>query len=105
VFELAPSTPSVLIDLASAYFQSAEANQHRASDYATAIELLDQALKSTPDDPVALFNRAIVFERMGLGDRAIEDWQHYLKVDPDSGWASEARNRLADIQRSNAKTP
>ena len=101
--ELAPSAPLLMIDLASAYFENAEVNQHRASDYSEALQLLDQALKLAPNDPVALFNRAIVYERMDLPDRAIEDWHRYLRVDPDSGWASEARNRLSRIERTNNK--
>ena len=103
--EIAPGTPSLMTDLASAYFESAEANQRRARDYAAAIDLLDRALKSKPDDPVALFNRAIVYERMGLPDRAIGDWQHYLRVDRDAGWISEARKRLANVERNLPKTP
>ncbi len=101
---LAPGTPSLMRDLASAYFESAEANQHRASDYAAAIDLLDKALQAAPDDPVALFNRAIVYERMNLHTRAIEDWKHYLRVDPNGGWASEARERLAKAEQENTKT-
>src|SRR5258708_2944064 len=99
--ESGPETTSLLTDLASAYFESAEANQRRQSDYSTSLQLLDKALKSRPDDPIALFNRAIVSERMGLRERAIEDWRHYLRVDSGSGWSSEARQRLADVERQN----
>jgi hypothetical protein len=97
--DLAPRTPGLRTDLASAYFESGEANQHRTSDYAAAIDLLDQALKSTPDDPVALFNRAILYERMDLRNKAIEDWRHYLRVDGNSEWASEAKTRLSKLER------
>lgn len=96
--QLGPESPSLIIDLASAYFESAEANQHRRSDYAAAADLLDRVLRSSPGDPVALFNRAIVYGRMGEGDKAIADWNSYLKVDRDSAWASEAKQRLTATQ-------
>src|SRR5262245_38724024 len=58
-----PDSPSLMIDLASAYFQCAEA-ERRESDYAGAVGLLNKALEAKPDDPVALFNRAIIYQRM-----------------------------------------
>jgi tetratricopeptide (TPR) repeat protein len=102
--DLAPGTPALMRDLASAYFESAETN-HRASDYAAAIDLLDKVLQSAPDDPVALFNRAFVYERMNVRSRAIEDWKHYLRVDPNGGWALEVRRLLAGVEHETPKTP
>ena len=97
--KLQPDSPSLMTDLASAYFERAEAN-HDAAGYGAAADLLSRALKAAPDDPVALFNRAIVYERMHLYDRAIEDWQRYLRVDSGSSWTPEARKRLADVEQS-----
>jgi tetratricopeptide (TPR) repeat protein len=88
-----------MTDLASAYFERAEAN-NRMTDYAAAVELLNRALKASPDDPVMLFNRAVVEERMHLYDLAIQDWQRYLRVDSGSGWTVEAKKRLADVERA-----
>jgi RNA polymerase sigma factor (sigma-70 family) len=92
-----PDSPSLLIDLASAYFQRAEALD-RAIDYGTAIELLGKALAARPNDPIALFNRAIAYERMFLPLQAIADWEQYLRVDPNGAWAAEARQRLAALR-------
>jgi tetratricopeptide (TPR) repeat protein len=100
--KLEPVAPSLLTDLASGYFERAEANRSEA-DYRTAADLLSRALKAAPDDPIALFNRAIVYERMHLNDQSIADWQRYLRVDTGSSWTPEARKRLADVQR--IKTP
>lgn len=94
-----PDSPSLMTDLASAYFQRAEA-EHRESDYAAAAALLDKALRAKPDDAVALFNRAILHDRMGAYDQAIADWQRYLRVDPAGSWTSEAKTRLADSEKS-----
>lgn len=96
--EAQPGSPPLLRDLATAYFQRAEA-QDRAIDYGEAIELLGEALAKQPDDPVALYNRAIAAEKMFLYQRAIEDWEHYLRVDPGGPWAGEARQRLDDLKK------
>ena len=92
-----PDSPPLLIDLATAYFQRAEAG-NRAIDYGQAIELLSRSLAKRPDDRVALFNRAIALEKMYVYNEAIRDWEHYLRVDPDSKWAAEARRRLNQLQ-------
>jgi tetratricopeptide (TPR) repeat protein len=97
--KLQPDSPSLLTDLASAYFERDEANPN-AAGHVPAADLLSKALKAAPDDPVALFNRAIVYERMHRYDQSIEDWQHYLRVDPGSSWTPEARTRLADVEKS-----
>lgn len=101
--EVQPDSPGFLTDLASAYFERAEATG-RDIDYGTAFDLLSQALKVRPDDPVVLFNRAVISERMKLFDQAIDDWEHYLKIDPDGGWAKEARERLESIRKKKVGT-
>ena len=98
-FTLQPDSPLLMTDLASAYFERGEANESMA-DYTAALELEIRALKIMPDDPVALFNRAIVYERLHLYNQAIEDWRHYLRVDHNSTWLLEARQRLAALGTS-----
>jgi len=88
--ELGPNSPALLIDLATAYFQRAQA-EDKKDDLGAAYEYLSQALKLRPDDPVALFNRAIVAEHQSLYHQALDDWDRYLQVDPRSDWAGEAR--------------
>lgn len=92
-----PDSSKLLTDLASAYFERAEADD-RPSDYGSAIEYLGKAMAKSPDDPVALFNRAIVCERMFLYTQAKEDWEHYLQIDLRGEWADDARKHLAAIQ-------
>ena len=93
-----PDSAPLLIDLATAYFQRAEAGD-RAIDYGQAVELLSRALEKRPDDPVALFNRAIALEKLYVYNEAIRDWEHYLRVDSRSEWAAEARRRLEELQK------
>ncbi len=96
--ELEPHSPALLTDLATAYFQRAQ-QEDRKDDLGAAYEYLSQALKLHPDDPVALFNRAIVAEHQFLYHQALDDWEHYLRVDANSQWGEEARNR-ADAVRA-----
>ncbi len=99
--QIAPKSPEILTDLATAYFQQGE--------YAAAYESLSQVLALRPNDPLALFNRALVSEHQFLYRQALDDWEHYLRVDPSSEWASEARQnveavraKLRDHDRSHA---
>jgi CHAT domain-containing protein len=93
-----PASSAFLTDLATAYFERAEATG-RMLDYGSAIEILGRVLAKTPDDPVALFNRALSAERILLLHQAEDDWKHYLKVDRRSGWAEEATRHLAEVER------
>jgi len=91
--ELEPNAPSLLIDLGSAYVQRA-ASGGQPADYGQGIEMLGRALAQVPDDPVALYNRAIASERVFLYSQAIADWEQYLRVDATGDWAEDARRRL-----------
>ena len=95
--ELEPHSPALLTDLATAYFQRAQ-QEDRKEDFGAAYEHLSQSLKLRPDDPVALFNRAIVAEHQFLYRQALDDWEHYLRVDPGSQWGEEARNRANAVR-------
>lgn len=99
--ELEPHSPGLLTDLATAYFQRAQ-QEDRKDDLGAAYEYLSQALRLYPDDPVALFNRAIVAEHQFLYHQALDDWDRYLQVDPRSDWTGEARE-AADRLRTKLK--
>jgi CHAT domain-containing protein/cytochrome c-type biogenesis protein CcmH/NrfG len=99
--ELSPDSPELMVDLASAYFQRAQ-TEDRPQDYGAAFEYLSKVLAKRPDDPVALFNRAIVSEHQFLYHQALDDWEHYLRVDARSEWADEARSH-ADAVRLKLK--
>jgi CHAT domain-containing protein len=89
----------ILVDLATAYFQRAEVEEHRAIDYNMAAEKLGQAIQYDGALAVAFFNRALVYERLFLYPAAIADWKRYLSLDPHGPWADEARARLAELGR------
>jgi CHAT domain-containing protein/tetratricopeptide (TPR) repeat protein len=95
--ETQPDSPSLLTDLGSAYFVRAE-SANRPIDYGNAIESFGKALAKSPEDPIALFNRALACEHMFLYTQAVDDWEHYLHVDPQSEWADDARRRLSALR-------
>ena len=93
-----PDSLLVQIDLATAHFERAEKEQ-RPIDYGTAVELLGKVLAKSPDNAVALFNRALTYEKLSAYHEALADWERYLKIDPKGGWAEEARRRRDAVAR------
>jgi CHAT domain-containing protein/tetratricopeptide (TPR) repeat protein len=94
--EAQPDDPSLLTDLGSAYYVRAESGD-RPIDYGNAVQSFGKALAKSPNDTIALFNRALACERLFLYTQAVDDWQHYLRVDPQGDWSSDARARLAAL--------
>jgi CHAT domain-containing protein len=90
--------PSLLTDLASGYFERAEATGKDA-DYGQAIELLGNVLDKNPHDEVALFNKALVLEKLRLNSQAVDTWEEYLHLFPHGSWADEAKSHESDVQR------
>ena len=105
--DLNPNSPGVLSDLATAFTQRGD-TEGRPIDYGQAIELLGRALQQDPGYKIALFNRAVVEERLDLFEEARKDWENYLRLDPQGGWAVEARQRLEALlqkQRTSSTLP
>ncbi|HEY2116461.1 MAG TPA: hypothetical protein VGJ51_15295 [Candidatus Angelobacter sp.] len=92
------ATPSLEIDLAASYFERDSRNDH--PDLQRTLSLLSEVLSkpdlNRDDRASALFNLAIVYEKTQLWDSAVDTWEKYLKVDPSSGWAAEARQHLRE---------
>lgn len=65
-----------------------------SGDLSGALAELNLALAADPASREALFNRALVFEKLKQDDRARADWQSYLQLDSRSAWAEEARRNL-----------
>ena len=62
-----------------------------------AVEVLSRVLQKRPEDPVALFNRALTLAKLLCFREASADWNRLLKVEPAGEWAAEARKRLAEV--------
>jgi CHAT domain-containing protein len=94
-----PEDAGAWSDLAAAHYELG-VKLGRASQYPEALAAADRALKLDPRLPDALFNRALVLERLGLVDDARAAWRRYLDVDAASPWANEARRRLVALPAS-----
>jgi CHAT domain-containing protein/tetratricopeptide (TPR) repeat protein len=80
-------------DLAAAYHEAAL--RYDAPElFSDALASCDRALAHNAQFPEALFNRALMIERLGLRTDARKAWVRYLETDADSGWADEARAHL-----------
>ena len=88
--------PAVWSDLAVALHETA-LHEDAPELLADALSASDRALSLQPQFPEALFNRAIVLERLGLRDDAREAWERYLASDSTSEWAAEARVHLTAL--------
>ncbi|MGA8809924.1 MAG: CHAT domain-containing protein, partial [Thermoanaerobaculia bacterium] len=64
---------------------------------AEALAAADAALRIDPQSHEALFNRALIIERLGLRDQARTAWERYLSQDTNSEWAQEARAHLRGL--------
>jgi tetratricopeptide (TPR) repeat protein len=83
----------ILSDLSAAYLvRAAQISQRQ--DLAKSLTLADRAVKANPNLAEAWYNRAIALERLELVTEARGAWRDYLKVDQQSGWATEARQHL-----------
>jgi tetratricopeptide (TPR) repeat protein len=92
-----PVTSGLLVDAASAYFQRGAATGSE-NDRATALEYLRHADELAPDDPVVLFNEAVVMEDRGQLMNAVETWNRYLHFERDSRWLGDGRRRLQALE-------
>jgi CHAT domain-containing protein len=88
-----PDVPDVWNDLAAAQYTAAT-RLPAPSLLPEALASVDRALRINPKHAEALFNRALVLERLGLTQQARTAWERYLGVDGSSPWAVEARSRL-----------
>lgn len=88
-----PRNAALRNDLGVAEYTAAVRNDS-SDGYAEALAAFDAALKIDPESTEALFNRALTLERLGLAASAREAWERYLRVDPSSKWAAEARAHL-----------
>jgi CHAT domain-containing protein/Flp pilus assembly protein TadD len=100
--EVAQPSAEVWTDLSVAYGLNAE-RSNEPSDFAASVEYATRALHAQPDYSRALFNRALAFERLHMVDRAIEDWESFLKYEKDEAWKKEGRRRLDDLRKSHAR--
>jgi len=91
-----PSSAPLLLDLAIAYFGQGEQTRSQES-YEKSRDLLGSVLQREPTNTVALFNRALVYERLNAKDKAADDWKTFLKTEKDVHWLAEGQKKLTDL--------
>ncbi len=62
--------------------------------YPAAVRAFRKTLDLAPRHRKAQYSLASALEKMGEVSSAISAWQRYLEIDPDSEWATRARQRL-----------
>jgi CHAT domain-containing protein len=107
-FEMAqaldPNLPGLTFDLASAYFELAESTG-QSLNYAHAIDLYSQHLQKVHgDDPVALYNRALCWERTAVPHQAVADLQAALALETDPHWRQEIQSHLDRLRQTSAQS-
>jgi tetratricopeptide (TPR) repeat protein len=93
-----PVTSDLLVDDAAAYYQRGAATGNE-NDRATALDSLRRADELAPDDPLVLFNEAVVMEDRGQVMNAIETWNRYLRFERDPRWLAEGQRRLDALEQ------
>ncbi|HEY6138357.1 MAG TPA: CHAT domain-containing protein [Thermoanaerobaculia bacterium] len=101
--ESLPDDAKIRNDLAAAELAAAERTR-AASLIPAALADADAALRIDARLAEALFNRALILERMGLAQAARDAWQRYLEIDPSSKWAEEAREHLARLPATTSES-
>jgi CHAT domain-containing protein len=95
--ELDPHSVPSLLGLGVTYFQIAENGARQK--YGDALETLGEALELDPANQVAIFDRAIVEERIYCFGQAAKDWKKYFQTPNEPGWKQEAANHMDRVER------
>jgi tetratricopeptide (TPR) repeat protein len=92
-----PVTSSLLLDDGMAYYLRGAATGSE-NDRATALDNLRRADELAPNDPVILFDEAIVMEDRGQMMNAVETWNRFVQFETDPKWRQEGRQRLQSLE-------
>src|SRR5215203_878817 len=89
----APGESPWLTDLSVAQFAAADA-EGKPYLFLQALDTAQQALRLNPRSPEAIFNVAVVAERLHLTLTAQKAWEDFLDVETDPQWRQEAEQQL-----------
>jgi CHAT domain-containing protein/cytochrome c-type biogenesis protein CcmH/NrfG len=100
-----PNDPQLQSDIGATLLELGQSPEegHRLRYYAEALQHLNRALELNSSLPEALFNRALVFQKMKLLPQAKEGWRKYLEIDATSPWANEANQNLKQLEEQEKK--
>jgi CHAT domain-containing protein/tetratricopeptide (TPR) repeat protein len=97
--EQKPEDPDLLADLGMAHALRAETLADRGVDFGYAIDYLLRSLRAKPKSRETVFNLALVYEKMSMVEKAIDEWREYLRLDPSGRWHEEAQGRLSRLEQ------
>jgi CHAT domain-containing protein/tetratricopeptide (TPR) repeat protein len=93
----APNDAALHSDLGTALMEKGKLGSESGGNmelFGRSLERLNLALELDETALQALFNRALLYQRMNLPSQAKADWLKYLEKDPRSRWAEEAKENL-----------
>jgi CHAT domain-containing protein len=99
-----PNNAQIHSDLGAALLEKGKVEESKENkgtsgiNFAESLEHLSKALQLDKASLPALFNRALLYEKMQLPRKALEDWKEYLKQDSNSGWADEAKKKIQELE-------
>jgi CHAT domain-containing protein len=82
--------PRFHADSAAAYYVRAQ-REDSVADLLSALEAGDRAVSAAPAVAAGHFNYALTLQELGLYGQAMQSWDAFLKLEPQGGWAAEAR--------------
>jgi CHAT domain-containing protein len=94
---LAKSKDATLLSDASAIYLARAKARRIPADSISALEAAERAWKLAQRPEIA-WNRALATESQHVIPAAIAAWDDYLRLDPKSPWAAEARMRIAKLR-------
>lgn len=110
--KITPDDAKLQSDLGALYLEKAEIaetlenGEEFFKNADSALRHLNRALEIDPNQVEALFNKALLLQKMGITNQAVEAWEKYLEKDSSSPWADEARRNLEILkQQSLAPKP
>ncbi|MEZ5331859.1 MAG: hypothetical protein R2991_07350 [Thermoanaerobaculia bacterium] len=99
-----PADAALWSDLAAARLLRAERTAS-SYDLLGALDAAERALESDPDRVEALFNRALVLEKLGLLGLAEGAWGRFVETEADPAWRREGEGRLARVRGERESAP
>lgn len=87
-------------NLGASYLEKAkfQSGLEKSVSLEKALANLNSAIKIQNSQAAAIFNKALVLQEMNRPTEAIDVWNQYLQIDPNSEWSDEARRNLAKLQ-------
>ena len=93
-----PDDPTPSRDLACALALRGM-KEDRPADFDEAIRLFGKVLEQRSTDQVAVFDLALVYEKIFHAPEAIGQWRRFIAAKPGEGWLEEANRHLAALEK------